>query len=245
MRKILVTYIKYSSKNNRNSDFVYKFQASARSGRRKILALKTGIGQRNCFVTIDSSGKVKKVVTPGTVLGLKSDVHGNSLVWDEIAADPRWGRRDYSEIRLYDLKLHIPQKPYKKKPIFQSRFLPRRQIQLQWRRPIYSDNNFLTLISSANGTAASGRIPSPGNKAIQFPEWISGTGLAVITVSALGKQIERVDLNTGEWTAILPYTRFDISEPLHFRQFILFRSSYQQDRKYFCTGYEKPKRFTR
>ena len=35
-----------------------------------------------------------------------------------------------------------------------------------------------------------------------------------------------MDISTGQWTVLLPYTRFDISEPVHYRNYILFRSAY-------------------
>jgi len=219
-----VTYCKYSSKNIRKTHLYTNYKLPHDLGDGRILALKTGIGQRNCYVTVDRSGKVKNVVIPGTVRGLKSDVHGNSLIWDEITADPRWGRRDYSEIRLYDLKLHTLRNLTKRTRYFSPDFSPDGKEIAVAETDVY-DNNFLTLISSETGRCFR-KIPSPENKAIQFPEWISGAKIVVITVSSHGKQIERVDLNTGQWKVILPYTRYDISEPLSFHQFIFFRSSY-------------------
>jgi hypothetical protein len=219
-----VTYCKYSSKNIRRSKLYTSYKLPHDLGDGRILVLRSGIGTRNCFVTINHSGKEQNAVTPGTVRGLKSDVYGNSLIWDEITSDPRWGRRDYSEIRLFDLKLHTLRNLTRRSRYFSPDFSPDGKTIAVAETDV-SDNNFLTLISSGTGGCLH-RIPSPGNKAIQFPEWISRTELAVISVSALGKQIERVDIVTGEWTVILPYTRYDISEPLCFRQFILFRSSY-------------------
>ena len=218
-----ITYIKYSSKNQRTSDLYtsYRLPHELGSG---ILALKTGIDQRDSFVEIDSSGHEKKVVTPGTFLQLKADVKGNYLVWDEIAADPRWRRRDYSELRLYDLNLHVLQNLTKRTRYFSPDFSPDGNT-IAVAETDLQDNNFLTLLSTETGLC-NRRIRSPGNKAIQFPEWLSENRIAVITVSSLGKQIEQVDLNTGQWTVIFPFTRFDISELVHFRNYILFRSSY-------------------
>ena len=86
--------------------------------------------------------------------------------------------------------------------------------------------HYLTLISAKNGRPVR-QIPSPENREITFPVWTSDETIAAITISARGKQIEQVDLSTGQWTVLFPFTRFDISEPVHYRNYILFRSAYK------------------
>ena len=87
------------------------------------------------------------------------------------------------------------------------------------------NTHYLTLISAKNGKSLR-QIASPENREVTFPEWTSEHTIVVITISARGKQIEQVDLLTGQWTVLLPFTRFDISEPVHYRNYILFRSAY-------------------
>ena len=219
-----VTYIDYLIKNKRKTrDYTsYEFPRDLGGGR--LLTLKSGIGLRDCFVAIDSQGRERKVKTPGLIQNLKYDLSGNSLIWAEITSDPRWGRRDFSEIRLYDMQSKRLRNLTRRTRYFSPDFSPDGKI-IAVAETDLKNNHFLTLISAESGQCIR-RIPSPQNKALQFPEWISSDRIAVITVSEHGKQIEQVELDHEQWQVLLPFTRYDVSEPLHFRHYILFRSSF-------------------
>jgi len=74
-----VTYTNYLSLNKRKRN-VYTSYTLPRETGNGILALKTGIGERDHFVKIDRSGKEKSIVTPGLIMGIKADAQGNYLV---------------------------------------------------------------------------------------------------------------------------------------------------------------------
>jgi hypothetical protein len=219
-----ITYCKYLSKNSRNTTLYTNYNLPHDLGNGRILVLKSGIGQRTGYVIINKSGQEEKVVTPGMVSGLKSDVQGRWLIWDEITSDPRWNRRDFSEIRLFDLQSNTLRNLTKKTRYFSPDFSPDGNTIAVVETDL-NDRNFLTLIGSGTGRPVR-RIPAPGNKALQFPEWINNTQLAVITVSPMGKEIVQVDLSTGKWTTILPVTRFHVSELISYKGFILYRCGY-------------------
>ncbi len=221
-----ITYIDYLVKNKRKTRDYTSYKLPHDLGDGKWLALKTGIDLRDCFVVVDSSGIECKVKTPGLNQNLKFDLYGNCLVWDEITSDPRWGRRDFSEIRLYDLQSKQLRNLTKRTRYFSPDFSPDGKTIAVVETDL-QNNHFLTLLNAESGQCIR-RMPSPQNKALQFPEWISFNKIAVITVSSHGKQIELVELDHEQWRILLPVTRFDISEPLHFRQYILFRSSYDK-----------------
>ncbi len=220
----LVNYSDYSRINHRSGRTYtnYRFPQLLENG--QVLALKSGIDQRDFFVVIDSSGRETKIRTTGTVSGLRTDVRGNLLLWDEITSDPRWPLRSYSEIRIFDLARNKLHNLTKHSRYFCPDFSPDGKTIAVSETDLQNTHS-LTLISAKNGKSIR-RIPSPGNREVAFPEWTSDRTIVVITISARGKQMEEVDLSTGNWTVLLPYTRFDISDPVHYKNFILFRSAY-------------------
>jgi hypothetical protein len=223
-QKESITYSDYLKINQRQSKTYtsYRFPQLLANG--EVLALKSGIDQRDYFVTIDSTGRETKILTPGSFSGSKTHLYGNLLLWDEITSDPRWALRSFSEIRIFDLSknklVNLTRKTRYFCPVFSpdGKTIAVSETDLQ-------NTHFLTLISARNGKAVR-QIPSPDNREITFPEWTSDNTVMAITISARGKQIEQADLSTGKWTVLLPYTRFDISQPVHYRNYILFRSAY-------------------
>ncbi len=225
--------------NNQKESFTYIDYSTVNSGQRRVftsyilpkeaengllLAMRKGLDDPGSFVTIDSSGKVKKVFTTGLTTGLKCDVWGNLLVWDEVRTDPRWGQRDFSVLQTYDLSTGEKTAFSNRTRYFSPDFSPGGK-QIAVAETDTENRNYLTLLNATTGKMER-QLPSPKNKALQFPEWLSDSEIVVITVSDAGKQLEHIDLKTNQWTVLLPNTRFDISEPTHYKNYILFRSSY-------------------
>ncbi len=219
-----VTYINYLSKNKRAERDYTSYKLPYDLGKGNLVVLKTGIDILGQFTMIDSTGREARLVFSGSFPELKYDVSTHWMVWDEITSDPRWERRNFSEIRLMDLSTRKVHNLTRKTRYFSPDFSPDGE-RLAVVESDPGNTHFLTVIGTKSGQAVL-RIPSPGNKALQFPEWTSVNRIAVITVSNNGKQIELVDLDNEQWRVILPLTRYDISELTHFRNYILFRSSY-------------------
>ncbi len=71
----------------------------------KILALKSGLGDIHTFVFIDQKGKEKELFIPGFMQPTgRFSFNGQKIVWDEVTPDLRWGARNYSDVKLYDLE---------------------------------------------------------------------------------------------------------------------------------------------
>lgn len=70
----------------------------------RILALKKGLSFIDEFVILDGKEE-KKLLYPGILQNeYPYKLRGNKLVWFEWEVDPRWGYRDYSRLKVYDLK---------------------------------------------------------------------------------------------------------------------------------------------
>jgi hypothetical protein len=223
-QKDTIIYTDYLNINKRISNSYIQYLLPKDLGNGNILVLKISMDYPDSFIMIDSSGMEKIVHTPGLTMGYKCDVYGNRLIWDGVASDPRWGRRDYSEINVFNLKSRKCTLLTKNTRYFSPDFSPDGH-KIAVIETDEQNKHFITILDAFSGLVTR-KIPAPVNKEIQLPEWISNTGIAVITVSAEGKQIEQIDLNTDQWTVLLPYTRFDISELVNYKNYILFRSAY-------------------
>lgn len=220
-----VFYINYLSKVKRTDKTFTSYKLPKDLGNGNYLALKTGMDNPDVYVIIDSSGKEEKLFTTGYTMGLRSDLYGNRLVWDEITSDHRWQRRDYSEIVTYDLNTRKRHNLTKRTRFFSPCFSPDGK-KIAVAETDIQNHHHITIMDAYSGNIIQ-RIPSPGNKEIQFPTFISESEILAITVSDSGKRFEVYHTQNNRWQVLLEHTWFDVSEPVNFKNYILFRSSYK------------------
>lgn len=189
-----------------------------------IIALKTGIDLIDQIVIIDSTGRETKLLETGYTNGLNLSAGNHTIIWDEIVGDPRWEGRSYSVIKSY----HLPSKS-RKQITRQSRYFSP-DISNDEKKIIavetdIENNNFLVLLQHPGGEILQ-RIPSPDNKVLQYPEWISDHEVLLVTFDGKEKCIEIADVESGQWRVLFHAGRMDVAEPLRWRQYVLFRASY-------------------
>jgi hypothetical protein len=221
-----ITYIKYSSINKRSNLSYTSYQHAKSTQNGQIVALKTGLDYAPRFILIDTAHKEKLLTKTGQTMGLKADLHNNLLVWDEIVKDPRWERRDYSEIVLYNLETQKRRNLTRKSRFFSPEFSPD-GTKIMVAETDLSNQHYITIIDAESGKTLT-RVKAQTNCEIQFPTWMNDSLVLAITVSERGKQIESLDLSSKLWRVEMPYTWNDISEPLNYKNYMLFRGSFEE-----------------
>ena len=165
-QEVSIIYKDYPKINQRKTQTYTSYRLPVRLDNGKVLAVKSGINQRDYFVVIDSTGNESKILTTGTISGLKTDVHHNMVLWDEIASDPRWALRNYSEIRIFDLSKNKLQNLTKKSRYFSPDFSPDGST-IAVSETDLQNTHYLTLLSAKNGKAIR-QFPSPDNREVTF-----------------------------------------------------------------------------
>jgi|WetSurSiteA1Bulk_404760.scaffolds.fasta_scaffold04293_3 hypothetical protein len=220
-----VTFINYAIRNCRNTNVFASYTLPKDAGHGKWIALKTGLDEPASFVSIDTTGKEKQLFITGYTTGLKCDIHDERLVWDEIHSDPRWAQSNFSILRTYDISTGKQRTITARTRYFSPDYSPDgNRIAVAETDP--DNKNYITVLDAYSGKNLL-RFPTPQNKAVQFPEWISLTEIVAITVSDLGKQLEKINLEQGKWESLFPVTRLDISEPINYKNYILIRGSFK------------------
>jgi hypothetical protein len=188
------------------------------------IVLKSGIDQIDQFVTISKKGYEKVIHTPGNLSSGRISFNSNKLVWDEIIQDTRWEQRDYSVIKTYDLKSGREKQLTRKSRYFS----PSVSSDGSKIVVIEIDNQnkyFLTIINSDNGTVEK-RIRSESDKFLQFPAWTGDGQIIVISLDKEGKSIRQYDPEGQRWNTIFFSEYIDISQPVEWNNYILFRGGF-------------------
>jgi len=209
-------------KTNRYADYLYPHYTNEGN----IVALKRGIGDIATFVEIDPDGKERKLFVPGFLndSGMLSLVD-NTLVWNEFEFDPRYRKKTFSVIKLYDIdsKRHYR---LAKKTRFGSAALSPDKSKLVTVSTNEKGDHHLSILNANLGWIIE-NIPNPDNDFFIHPRW-SEDGLYIIAIrqNEKGKTIMIYNTDTGESFDLWPPDNENIGYPAMFNPFIFYNSPY-------------------
>ena len=219
------TYSKYSIINSQIKRSYTSYTNPLALSDDQYVCLKSGLDFPMQFILIDKNGTENKLLITGYTSNIKSDLKNNILIWDEVVSDKRWEQQSFSEIVSYNLTSHKRKRITRRTRYFSPDFSPDGAL-IAVAESNLSGNNFLTLLDAGNGRVTN-RFSVPGNREIQFPEWIDEHLIMFVTVSAQGRQVELYDLKKKAWSVLIPYTWKEISEILNYKDYIILRGSFK------------------
>ncbi len=190
-----------------------------------IFAEKTGIDQIPEFVSIDPTGKEKRIHRPGLNDAANISVANGKIVWTEIIQDLRWARRSFSVIKVYDLKTHSER-------ILSMRtryFAPDLSSDGKWIAAVDADeqNHYSLVILSERTGEVAGKIASPSNEYLQYPAWDEKRNrICMTSLGESGKKIVSYGLDSGEWLTLFDAGFEDVAELFCRGDYLVFRGAF-------------------
>jgi hypothetical protein len=194
-------------------------------GTDSIIAIKTTLSAPPSFVLITSSGnREKKIHTPGQVYPWLISYARGKLVWVESQSDPRWENRNYSIIKLMDLRKDKIIKLSRK-----SRYLSA-SISPDGKRIAAVENtqaniNYIVIIDSETGSVLQ-TVRAPGNAFLQRPQWSEdGRKITVITLTEAGEGIMSYMPAEQRWDNLIETGKDDLQSTFLRNDSLFFISS--------------------
>lgn len=190
-----------------------------------LILMKKGIGDIEQFVVLNGEKKQHKIFTPGFVndAGMLS-VANNKVAWAEYGFDPRWGVRNYSQIKVYNLSSHF------------KKTIGGRRARLSG-AALSPDGNTIVAVESNNNYTASLQLfdvargnriktfPNPENVFYSMPRWSAdGKSIIVIKTDAKGKRLCVINSANGTSNDVLIAGHENVGHPVLFQQYIFFSS---------------------
>jgi len=219
----------------------YQFPQPLENGR--ILAKKSGIGDIDQYVVL-KDGKEKKVFTPGFVndAGMLSTAN-SKVVWSEYGYDPRWGVRNYSLIKSYDVVS-------KQKRVIGGKHQRLSGVALS---PdgykivaVRSSNEYQTtlLLVDFNTGKTIREFGNTENNFYSMPRWSDdGKKIVVLKTSRLGKTISMIDVESGNEAELFSPSQENYGHPVLTGNFVFFNSPISGIDNIYVWDIEKQKRF--
>ncbi|WP_026462366.1 hypothetical protein [Adhaeribacter aquaticus] len=227
-------------KNNTYTDYLYPQPLADGS----TVALKTGLSHIPVFVWISANGEQeKKLFTPGFMNnGPRLSVAQNKIVWTETEYDPRWGTRNYTVVKTFDIatKRH---KVLTHQTRFSSAAFSADAKRIAVIEVSTANTNALVILDGSTGQEIK-RIPSPENDFLAMPYWApDGKSIVVLRNHENKRTISEINIETGAFNDLLPYTIENIGHPVIAGKFLLFNAPYNGIESTFALNTQTKKQY--
>ena len=193
-----------------------------RSG--KILALKESKARTAHFVLIDSNQQEKVLFGIGNQEQPWYSYANELLVWDEVRYDPRYTKRSYSVISVYDFRTGKTRKLLPRTRLFSPSLSPDGKKIVAVQVDLANRSSLVELDARTGSTVATHE--QPGNPILQMPVYSrTGDTLAYVAVSEAGKSLW-MKTASPDPVKLIAETQQQISRPQFVATGIAFNAHY-------------------
>ena len=181
-----------------------------------VIAEKECLNDPDRIVRIErKTGSEKKIETIGTAQDESISASNNYIVWSELQPDPRWQNRDYSVIRIHDLRTGRTQNLTRRSRFF-APFLSPDATRIATIK-LDPQNRCSIEILELPGGKTIVSFPMENNDLALTPNWSSdGKNLVFTILNEKGKSLAGLNLATGKIRYYLPFSFTEISGPAYF-----------------------------
>ncbi len=188
------------------------------------LAFKSSIVDQSQFVLLTKDGKEKKIRMSGVLddNGMMSS-SGDKVVWSEFTYDPRWGAKNFTVIKILDVKT----KKIKQITHRSRLHAPCLSPDGKWVAAIdytTSCHYYLVLLDATTGKLIM-RFENPDNNQYMQPHFTSdGKSILLIHAQPGFKSIVKVDIASGKVRRMMKPIPENLSAPVDYKNYILYNS---------------------
>jgi hypothetical protein len=210
------------------------------AGNDSLFAIKTSLSDPPSIVLIDPSNQTeKKIHIPGQLYPWVISYAKGRLAWVEYQSDPRWENRDYSVIKMLDLRTNITTRLSHKSRYLSVSISPDGKKIAAIENKSENINNIVFIDTETGSVIHS--VPSPGNVYLQRPQWSEGeTKITVIYLTEAGEGIMSYDYTSQLWETLKEAGREDLQSSFLRNDSLFFISSLSgTDNIYLQTGDRK------
>ncbi len=217
--------IAYQTVNPEKEGNYINYYSPVLAGSDSILAIKTSLSDPPVFVLIKLSEKTeKRIHTPGQIYPWYFSYARGRLVWVENQPDPRWENRNYSVIKLMDLRDKITIRLSRKSRYMSVSISPDGRKIAAVENTVSNINN-LVFIDPETGTELQS-VPVPGNAYLQRPQWSDeGDKITVIYLTDAGEGIMSYSTENHNWETLVEAGRNDLQSTFLRNDSLFFISS--------------------
>ena len=184
------------------------------AGKDSIIAIKTSLEDPSSFVLINTLDRSEnRILTPGQMYPYALSFARGKIAWVETKPDPRWENRNYSVIKIMDLKTGDTRLLSIKSRYMAVSISPDGSIIAAVENTIENLNS-LVLIDPESGVVIRS-VESPQNSSLQRPQWEpGGNKISVISLTEEGEGVLSYSIEDQKWETLIEHGRDDLQSSL-------------------------------
>ena len=208
----------------KNKNYINYF-SPVKTGDNTYVAVKTTLTDPPSFVLINAKDKSeKKIQSPGNLYPYILSAANNVVVWVETQPDPRWNNRNYSVIKLMDIRNRTVRQVTRRSRYMSAAISPDGKTIAATENTIENKNS-LVLINTNTGKETES-IPVPGNAYLQKARWSDdGTKICMISLTNKGEGIVSFKLSDQLWETLISESPEDYQSAVLRHDSLFFVSS--------------------
>ena len=190
-----------------------------------LVVQKRGYNEVQSYYKIYPDGTEKRITLGGLNPSLNNSlsVNAGKLCWAESRFHPRWGLKDYSVIKIYDLKEKRRKKITTKSKYFAPALSPdgRKIVVVE----TSADLKHTLVILDDNGKVLK-RLANPNNNYYTFPVWADNDHLVVVRQKIEQNQLQLINTTSEKVTNLTKPTTQLMAYPYAHGDFVFFSAAY-------------------
>ena len=186
----------------KDKDYINYF-SPVKTGDNTYIAVKTSLSDPTSFVLINANDKTEtKIQSPGNLDPYVLSAANRLVVWVETQPDPRWDNRNYSVIKLLDIRDRTIRQVTRRSRYMSASISPDGKTIAATENTI-DNKNSLVLINTNTGKETES-IPVPGNAYLQKARWSDdGTSICMISLTNRGEGIVTYKVPDKSWETLI------------------------------------------
>ena len=231
--------IPYESINPAKRGKFSNYYSPVKTGKSTIAAIKTSLSDPPSIVLINKElNTEEKINTPGLIYPFIISSAQSVLIWVEVQSDPRWQNRNYSVIKILDLRDKTIKQLTWKTRYMSASISPDGKTIAATENTIDNQNNLVLINVKTRRIIAS--VPSLDNSYLQRPQWsVDGDKITFITLTKNGEGIVSFTHSTNKWEKLITESNEDFQSTLLRNDSLFYVSSKDGTENIFVLSPEK------
>lgn len=205
----------------------------------RLFVLKSSPRELNKILILDSIGNEKSILKTGLQIEPYYHLRGTEITWDEYRKHPRFGKRSYNIINIYDLQKQQIRSISSKSRYYAPTLHPSKN-ELAAIEVLADNSSRIIVLDSRNGKLLDS-LAAPKGTHLQQPKYNEkGDRLILIAVNKAGTTLLECDLHGRTFQAKLPLSNQQFERPFYYGSTIIYKANYNGiDNIYQLTPSEK------
>jgi len=188
-----------------------------------VVVYRVGLADQAAFVRLDGHGGEQILCFVNEIDGAPHSLAGDQLVWAEKGYHPRWGYREYSDVKIYNLASGKKRTLTKNDRLFAPALSPDGHTVAAVR--FTEENSCALILLDAETGAEKRRLPNPENDFLMTPRWSPDGGTLVYTRrDHAGLALTLFSLSADSAFDLIAPGTDNLSFPVFVDRFVLFNS---------------------